>query len=87
MRPGTMPSTGNSTNGISAVTDNGIASVIHHEAIRSATARAGETSGFSGSRSVKKYTITNKMIPVNNPMVFLRDIRVVGSKFKQYPTR
>ena len=42
---------------------------IINEAINNATASVGETSGRSGSRSVKKKKKRKRIIPVNRPMV------------------
>ncbi len=64
--PFMIPSAGNNTTGSNVVTANGIASVIHHTAISSATAAVRVTSGCSGSRSKKSIRqILNTGPPIN----------------------
>ena len=70
-RPSRIPIAGKRTNGIRAVMEMGMASEIHHIAIRAATARVLVTSELPGSRSVNNKIIRNDAMPRKRPNILL----------------
>ena len=80
-----MPSSGNSTSGISAVANRGMASVIHQIAMSAATAAsrlAGTLVGSMGNTS----SSTNAAIPSQNPAaraLFLENLSVIDAWHKR----
>jgi len=75
--PPNTPSSGNKTKGIKEVAARGIASVIHHRAIRDAIAAVYVILGLSGSRSVKRIKYMKIKIPDMNP-IFEEIVTVKG---------
>ena len=65
-RPAMMPRSGKSTNGISAVANRGIASVIHQTAISAATAASRLAAGLVGSTG-NASSNANAAIPSQKP--------------------